>query len=910
MKGWGKTRMALLLLLAGWECGWGLVCGEWAARPAQNRLPAKGELRALAVFARFQDEDAGARELPEFASWIFASQRPGSLSHFYREMSRGQLRLDGEAAPRWYTSRQPGAAYVDTGGVGNFGAFTREILAEVDAEVDLGLYDDDGPDGAPNSGDDDGYVDFLFLNTLTIPRHFIIADATGVARLGLDGDYVSKDARRNGGFIRVRADTHPRGIGGSLQRGHTFAIAVGSMAHEFGHALGLPDLYDLDYGQEDGEPDPEQDSAGVGYWCLMGHGALGWDERGGPNPFCAWSLGQLGWLGVGSEDLVVVSRDLEDVAFTPALEGGQVYKLPTADPNEYLLVEYRRSGVSYYERDLPASGLLIWRVNSMVQGNNLEQSKGVDLVCADGLFLDAGFPAGRRTAPELGGDNLDFWAHDAAYAAAHSGNLGDGTDVFDGVNFTEFSPISNPAAPPGLNVTDIRRRGETMLADLRLSDRRRAGAVRREEVWRDTVEVVGDVVVEAGGRLQIAPGAVVRFGPDHRLGGADPRRCELVVRGELLVGSYGARPALFTSAAAAPRPGDWSGIILAPEGRLSLRQTVLEYPDEGLAGTELLYPLAVEDIRILQAGQSGIRLEGVREPVLLAGVEVGQAGLDGIVVEGAAPVRVEAAYLWGNGRNGLERRGGFIDCRDSEFNDNGLQQGAGANLALGPRVFGRVAGNRLRGSVGIRCLQAEGVLIENNRLADHRIGLVCDSASPHIVRNEFIDNELALQLSGFRMPSRLELNAVLGAGQLLDNQSAIEVAAFNNWWGQDDESWISAHIKGPAKWRPFLNFDPRVPVDFALEANYPNPFNGSTVIGYTVGINKAAISLQSEMVVEVRALTGALVRRLVRQPASPGIYSVVWDGRDEQGQPVASGVYYCQLRVEPVQVTRKLMVLR
>ena len=47
--------------------------------------------------------------------------------------------------------------------------------------------------------------------------------------------------------------------------------------------------------------------------------------------------------------------------------------------------------------------------------NQDERDKLVDLVCADGLFADAGHPAGRVLDPRLGGDNLDFWAHDADY---------------------------------------------------------------------------------------------------------------------------------------------------------------------------------------------------------------------------------------------------------------------------------------------------------------------------------------------------------------------------------------------------------------------------------------------------------------------------------------------------------------
>ena len=117
MKPGGCLRVAFLLLLAGARCGWTLVCGGQATRPAQGHLSSKGHLHALAIFARFQDEDQGDRALPEFAASLFDPQRPGSLTHFYLEMSQGQLRLDGEVAPHWYGSRRPGAAYVDSTGL-------------------------------------------------------------------------------------------------------------------------------------------------------------------------------------------------------------------------------------------------------------------------------------------------------------------------------------------------------------------------------------------------------------------------------------------------------------------------------------------------------------------------------------------------------------------------------------------------------------------------------------------------------------------------------------------------------------------------------------------------------------------------------------------------------------------------
>ena len=61
---------------------------------------------------------------------------------------------------------------------------------------------------------------------------------------------------------------------------------------------------------------------------------------------------------------------------------------------------------------------------------------------------------------------------------------------------------------------------------------------------------------------------------------------------------------------------------------------------------------------------------------------------------------------------------------------------------------------------------------------------------------------------------------------------------------------------------------------------------------------------------EVRTVTGSLVRRLAETTATPGRFTVQWDGLDEEGRPAASGVYYYELRVGPVRLRRKLALLR
>ena len=884
----------------------------------QQGIATSGHVHALAVFARFQDEeDLAGAAVPAFAADLFDARLPGSISHFYNEMSRGQFALSGTVLPRWYAAKGSTADYANADG--GFGDFAREIVEAVDAEVDLGLYDNDGPDGLANSGDDDGYVDFLFIVTRAAPQGFIVDAATGIARLGLGQDYRSGDLALGGGRIRIRADGSQRGVGGAVQQGRNFAEAVGSMAHEFGHFLLLPDLYDTsDLGSE---IDPQEDSAGIGYWGIMAHGNRGWGESGGPNPFSAWALGQLGWLGVENEQLQIVEENIPDAIFTDVNAGGKVYLLPETGTTSYYLVEYRRRGTSYYERNLPGEGLLIWRINPRIKGNDDELDKLVDLVCADGQYADAGFPLGTLSSPFAGRDNLDFWAGDEAYRTARGGNLGDATDMWDGINYTDFWAASNPAATAGISVENIRSLGARMVADLNVTDHRRAGPIARSQTWSDSIELVGDISILPGVRLEIASGTRVGVGADFLRGGDDPERVRIAVAGQLVSNATGRGRVLFTSAATEPAPGDWQGISMGPLASAFLRRTDIEYAQDGLVATGLTLSAAEnsQDARVLQVGDvqlrqlsgDGIRLRDIAEPLLFTGLEVRDIGGVGLWVDGPGLTRVNGAVFVNNAGGGLVRQGGFLELLQGRFENNGLGVEDAANLLLGREVFGLVEDNNFfAGATGIHCIETKEVVITNNILRSHSIGLLSSSARPRIFSNQFDNNDLALRIEGVAVPARLDLNVVQGGKELLFNASEREVVAANNWWGRDDEAWIAEQISGAVSWRPFLNFDPRVPLDFALRQNYPNPFNASTTIEYQIGINDPIIAGRTNVVLEVRSMVGGLVRRLVDQPASPGFYSVVWDGRNDAGESVASGVYYCQLDIGPIAQYRKLLFLK
>ncbi len=80
------------------------------------------------------------------------------------------------------------------------------------------------------------------------------------------------------------------------------------------------------------------------------------------------------------------------------------------------------------------------------------------------------------------------------------------------------------------------------------------------------------------------------------------------------------------------------------------------------------------------------------------------------------------------------------------------------------------------------------------------------------------------------------------------------------------------------------------PTDFALFQNYPNPFNGSTVIDFN-------LPDPAEIKLTVFDVTGKEVKTILNSRLSAGSHSARWDGTDDSGQTVASGLYFIRLQV-------------
>ena len=94
-----------------------------------------------------------------------------------------------------------------------------------------------------------------------------------------------------------------------------------------------------------------------------------------------------------------------------------------------------------------------------------------------------------------------------------------------------------------------------------------------------------------------------------------------------------------------------------------------------------------------------------------------------------------------------------------------------------------------------------------------------------------------------------------------------------------------------------------VPTDFTLSQNYPNPFNPTTTIRF--GLPGAA-----QVELAIYNIVGQKVKLLVRGYYQAGDHEVEWQGTDDEGRPVASGVYFYRLTSEGVNETRKMLLLK
>jgi len=154
----------------------------------------------------------------------------------------------------------------------------------------------------------------------------------------------------------------------------------------------------------------------------------------------------------------------------------------------------------------------------------------------------------------------------------------------------------------------------------------------------------------------------------------------------------------------------------------------------------------------------------------------------------------------------------------------------------------------------------------------------------------------------------LRYNSGVVTSDSLLTQKAILISSFGV--DQNNELYVVATSASGKIWR--FNKSPlalgveeteSLPKDYSLFQNYPNPFNPSTVISYS--IPKAGF-----VKLQIFDITGKQIRSLVNTNQQPGRYDISFNGRDDYGNTIPSGIYFYTLSSEKFTETRKMLMLK
>lgn len=918
---------------------------------------ALAHLRAVVILLQFPDWPADTlNHTPAAYDSILATVNvvpTGSMRDYYREVSRGLFDFDSIYVTRWYTAPQPYSYY--TNSQSGFGMFPRnaqqmaaDAVALADPDVDFSRFDGNG----------DGVVDGLF----------IVHAGPGSEETNLGSDMYShkwnlRFADARDGVSVFPYTTEPEewaGLVGDATAGQL--ISIGVFCHEFGHVLGLPDLYDTK---------PAPTSQGIGEWDLMGYGVY---THPAGQPFgttpahpSAWSKIRLGWV-----QPTWVFQDSAGVTIPPVETGGQVFRLWTngLDVGEYFLVENRqpigfdstlvRSSIEAGAG--PAHGLVIYHVDETVTDNDDPAHKRVDVEETGGPEGLSGFPGTQNLDVEFG----QFAAQMACGLTPNvTGNLADRFDPWPGpLGKTFFASNSCPdsrsycgasSQVAVLDITEVSAGGG--VNDIHADFYVRGVTIRRQAVVVDDSPAVNPA---NNGNGRVEPGEIVALQfPIRNLDPAPTDPLYAKVRTlDLFTGlltdsiDYG----VVAGSVADSGNALLAGINLAPDPRGALFAIAI-YSPAGLVQEDSVEVLIGARTGICDNFESASRLwlsvpnscGGVSEWHREAGVNhtpggtwawrLGPVGLLGCYASTEdARLVSQPIRLTGSGDTLA-----FWQRFDTQFDiSDGLSieasQDGGVTWALLQPVGGYPNGVWFSGyqptfqRVQVPLDSYSGLIqiafrfrsqpptcglgwwvddvevpgtaeCTTTAIAIARFDAGPDPAGGGIRLAWKVEDAAGGRIAVDRAPAggareRLVLLAPEDAPEGYLDRDVIPGETYDYWLiasraGEPAATWGPVRATAPASVAPA----------FRLSAVRPNPFNPNASV--TVSLDRSG-----PFVLRVYRADGTLARTLARASGGPGVLHFTWDGTDERGAAVGSGLYLFELRSGGKSRVTKAILLR
>jgi len=323
----------------------------------------------------------------------------GSVHDYYSENSRGAFDPVFEVyGPVTLSKDSEYYAYNQTGRAGEA---LREACNLLNSEIDFSKYDSDS----------DGSVDI----TIMIYAGYSQAEGGGEDTIWPHQGYTSGrfDGKNLGAYL---CTAELRGNRGNQMCG------IGTVCHEFGHSLGLPDFYDTDY-EENGE------SGGLYSFSIMSSGS--YNNNGCTPPYLNSEERML--LGWGEEQTPFTGRG--SVTLAP-VQDGVAYRTETTMAGEYFVYECRTK--TGWDRYIPSGGLVVYHVDKSNRGSLNPSSQWASYYTPERLWSDWG----STNAINAFGDHPCFYIIPAAAQQSLNYTKSGGNIPFPGSrNVTSYNPV-------------------------------------------------------------------------------------------------------------------------------------------------------------------------------------------------------------------------------------------------------------------------------------------------------------------------------------------------------------------------------------------------------------------------------------------------------------------------------------
>ncbi len=304
-----------------------------------HQFPSKGKQRSLVILVEYQDVKFSTNDAARYFHDMLNKEGfsengcNGSARDFYIEASTGQFQPDFDVygPVLLKNTRRYYGGNTANGDDEHADEMAIEACRALDDEVDFSVYDSNG----------DGVIDNVFIfyagqgeatggpaesvwphSYSVFENHDVRLDGVRLATYGCSNELVPRrDAPRDQLFLDV----------------------IGTFCHEFGHVMGLPDLYATSYTTAH---DPAE-------WSIMASGSYN-NNSCTPPTFSSFERAALGWLEPER-------MPNGDITMAPLTRENKAYIVPTEDPDEFFLFEMRAA--EGWDEYLPGVGLLVWHID-------------------------------------------------------------------------------------------------------------------------------------------------------------------------------------------------------------------------------------------------------------------------------------------------------------------------------------------------------------------------------------------------------------------------------------------------------------------------------------------------------------------------------------------------------------------